>query len=56
MEGYFDKIDKEYSLYHKSRVDSKEGGLCIFVNDKSLKSYEIIDEKFLPILSEVFHF
>ena len=41
-----------YSVYHKSREDIKGGGVCIYVNNKSLKSYEQVDTKFIPLLSE----
>ena len=41
-----------YLVYHKSRVDIKGGWVCIYVNNKSVKSYEQIDKKFIPVLSE----
>ena len=41
-----------YSVYHKSRKDIKGGGVCIYVNNKTLKSYEQVDKKFIPLLRE----
>jgi hypothetical protein len=38
-----------YSVYHKSREDIKGGGVCIYVNNKSLKSYEQVDTKFINL-------
>ena len=33
-------------------MDIKGGGVCIYVNNKSIKSYQQIDEKFIPVISE----
>ena len=39
-------------MYQKSRIDSKGGGVCIYVKNISLKSYEQLDKKLIPLLSE----
>ena len=45
---------KGYSLYQKSSVGVKGGGACIHVNNNSLKSCEVIDQKYIPLLGEYF--
>jgi len=39
-----------YSLYQKPRVGGKGGGVCIYVNNNFLKSYEVTDQKYIPLL------